>query len=131
MQTKLLKIASIDPEYKDIDVVEVWEKTPDAEGWPSPQTTMGNTTPTEDWSYLLHREDTASGPMDCSFLPIPRAHPTKLVKRQQRKDTGDRTLEEMLDNFGDRNKLAASYTIGGMDPRIRGLAMLAFPLDQC
>ncbi|KAG9754296.1 hypothetical protein KCU73_g5691, partial [Aureobasidium melanogenum] len=131
MQAKLLKIASIDPEYKDIDVVEVWEKTPDAEGWPSPQTTMGNTTPTEDWSYLLHREDTASGPMHCSFLPIPRAHPTKLVKRQQRKDTGDRTLEEILDNFGDRNKLAASYTIGGMDPRIRGLAMLAFPLDQC
>ncbi|KAG9655373.1 hypothetical protein KCU95_g16547, partial [Aureobasidium melanogenum] len=126
MQAKLLKIASIDPEYKDIDVVEVWEKIPDIEGWPSPQTTMGNTTPTEDWSYLLHKDDTASGPMDYSFLPIPGAHPTRLVKRQQRKDTGDPTLEEMLDNFGDGNRLQASYPIGGMDPRIRGLAMLAF-----
>ncbi|KAH0198062.1 hypothetical protein KCU99_g8120, partial [Aureobasidium melanogenum] len=126
MQVKLLKIASIDPEYKDIDMVEIWEKISGTEEWPSPETTMGNTTPTEDWSYLLHRDDTASGPMDCSFLPIPRAHPTKLVKRQQRKDTGDPTLEELLDNFGDGNKLEASYPIGGIDPRIRGLAMLAF-----
>ncbi|KAG9655010.1 hypothetical protein KCU64_g6829, partial [Aureobasidium melanogenum] len=93
MQAKLLKIASIDQEYKDIDVVEVWEKIPDTEGWPSPQTTMGNTTPTEDWNILLHRDDTASGPMDCSSLPIPEAHPTKLVKLQQRKDTRDPTLE--------------------------------------
>ncbi|KAG9516858.1 hypothetical protein KCV07_g6566, partial [Aureobasidium melanogenum] len=126
MQVKLLKIASIDPEYKDIDMVEIWEKIPDTGEWPSPQTTMGNTTPTEDWSYLLQRDDTASGSMNCSFLPIPRAHPTKLVKRQQRKDTGDPTLEEMLDNFGDGNKLGASCPIGGMDPRIRGLAVLTF-----
>ncbi|KAG9960065.1 hypothetical protein KCU61_g6955, partial [Aureobasidium melanogenum] len=112
MQAKLLKIASIDSEYKDINVVEVWEKIPDTDGWPSPQTTMGNTTPTEDWSILLHKDDTASGPMDCSSLSIPGAHPTKLVKRQQRKDTGDPILEEMLDNFGDGNKLEASYPIG-------------------
>ncbi|KAH0260355.1 hypothetical protein KCU91_g14673, partial [Aureobasidium melanogenum] len=112
MQAKLLKIASIDPEYKNINVVEVWEKIPDTDGWPSPQTTMGNTTPTEDWSILLHKDDTASGPMDCSSLSIPGAYPTKLVKRQQRKDTGDPILEEMLDNFGDGNKLEASYPIG-------------------
>ncbi|KAH0400275.1 hypothetical protein KCU89_g5353, partial [Aureobasidium melanogenum] len=114
MQVKLQNIASIDPDYKDIDMVEIWEKIPDAGEWLSPQTTMGNTTPAEDWSYLLQRDDTASGPMDCSFLRIPRAHPTKLVKRQQRKDTGDPTLEEMLDNFGDGNKLGASYPIGAL-----------------
>ncbi|KAH0165046.1 hypothetical protein KCU67_g4896, partial [Aureobasidium melanogenum] len=119
MQVKLLKIASIDPEYKDIDMVEIWEKMPDTEEWPSPQTTMGTTTPTEDWSYLLYRDDTASGPMEYSFLPIPRAHPTKLVKLQQRKDTGDPTLEELLDNFGDGNKLGASYPIGELIKKYR------------
>ncbi|KAG9677948.1 hypothetical protein KCU95_g15507, partial [Aureobasidium melanogenum] len=126
MQAKLSKIASLDPEYKDIDVVEFWEKISDTEGWPSPQTIMGNTTPTDDWSHLLHRDDGASGPMDYSFLPIPGAHPTKLIKRQQSKDTGDCTLEEMLDSFGEGSKLDGSWPIVGMDPRTRGLAMLAF-----
>lgn len=126
MRAKLSKIASLGPEYKDIDVIEFWEKISDTEGWTSPQTTMGNTTATDDWSHFLHRDDGASGPMDYSFLPIPRAHPTKLVKRQQSKDTGDRTLEEMLDSFGEGSKLDGSWPIGGMDPRTRGLAMLAF-----
>ncbi|KAG9596744.1 hypothetical protein KCU77_g3973, partial [Aureobasidium melanogenum] len=126
MQAKLLKIASVDPEYTDIDVVEILEEVSDAGNCPSLQTTMGNTTPTEDWGHLLQRDDTGSGPMDYSFLPSPGSHPTKLVKRQQSKDTADRTLEDMLDGFGEGNKLQGSWTIGGMDPRIRGLAMLAF-----
>ncbi|KAH0373917.1 hypothetical protein KCU65_g235, partial [Aureobasidium melanogenum] len=125
MQAKLSKIASIDPEHKEIDVVEAWE-IPYAEDWPSPQTTMGNTTPTEDSSCFLHRDDTASGPMDYAFLPSPGSHPTNPIKHRQSKDAGDRSLEEMLDNFGHENKLDGSWPIGGKEPKTRGLAMLAF-----
>lgn len=125
MQAKLSKIASIDPKYKEIDMVEAWE-IPNAEDWPSPQATMGNTTPTEHWSHLLHRDDAASGPMDYAYLLGPGSRPTNLAKHQQSKDTGDRILEDMLDNFGHKNKLDVSWPIGGIDPRNRGLAMLAF-----
>lgn len=126
MQAKLLRIASLDPDYKDIDIEEISERVPITEKWSSPNHTMGNTTPTEDWSYVFHRNGTGSGPMDYSFLPIPGSHPTKLVKRQQRKDTEVRALVELLDKFGDESRLGSDRPEEVMSSRKRGLATLAF-----
>lgn len=126
MQAKLQEISSLDPEYMDLDVEGSWEKISDTDKWSSPQCTMDNTTPTEDWSQLLQSDDTRSVSTDYSFLSTPGCHPKKLVEHQQSKDTGNRILDKILDNFEHDGRLDGTRPEETTSSRQRGLATLAF-----
>lgn len=102
MKEKLLKIDSIDPEYKAVHVSAGPEEMPDADDWSFTQATAGTMTPTDDWSDMAS-EITAIG-----------------------KDNEDHALEAMLDCFGDEGMRDTFWPAEAFDGRRRDLAKLAF-----
>jgi hypothetical protein len=98
----LLKIASIDPEHKNIDIKTPTEEMADADDWSCTQSTWDDMIPTDDWSDHVS-EATKRGP-----------------------EIGDHSLEAMLDGFGDEGMRDTFWPAEAFEARRQDLAKLAF-----
>ena len=127
IKVKLLKIASMEQAYANVGIACGPVHESDLENWPSPQSTVVDTIPTDDWSDI-ESDIKGSAPVDLSTPSdsVLGDQDTDMSNVQQRNDTEDHTLEVMLDAFGDDGMEDAFSHAEALEGRRKDLAKLAF-----